>query len=156
MLAQDVRSSAAACRMPSAKIASRSNFESVSQQRAVVRLVDDRQSDRLPVRDLRPTPGEIEIEVARRGFDVIVGQPENAKELEVVLVEHPLLVFVGAAQVVELAVGEHQRARVIELLAQLAEVDHLAQTCFRGAVRNEKVVSTSRYFRQMSCPIVNL
>ena len=47
---------------------------------------------------------------------------------------HALLVFVRAAQVVKLAVGEHQRAHVIELLTQLTDIDDIAEPGLRGPV----------------------
>ena len=56
----------------------------------------------------------------------------------------------------EFALGERQRARVVQMFANLAEIDHAAQPDAGVRLQNENVVSTSRYFRQMSCPIVNL
>ena len=126
------------------------------QQRPRIDLTDDGERHGLPIGDLGPRSGELERDVVAAPTQLIRRQPQLTQKRQVAVVEQPLLVCVDVTQEVELALGERQRARVVEMFAKLTEIDQAAEFRLLGAVRQRECGPTFRYFRQMSCPIVNL
>ena len=88
-------------------------------------LVDDRERVDLPQRGVPPLAVEDELDLAVvAGRQLIIGQVEGAKRVEIARLEDPgLAVEALAAQLDDLGRGEAQAAHMVELLAQLARID---------------------------------
>ena len=84
---------------------------------------------------MRPRPVEGQLELAVDAVQFVGRQLEFAQPLDEVRREHPLLAVEAVArQPDQLLLGEAHAARMIELRAQFALVDHVGEPHRRGAV----------------------
>ena len=102
---------------------------------ARAQLVDDRQRRDLPHRRVGPRSGEAQFVLSVLAGQLVFGQAEVGQPFhEVRLEDLPIAVKCVAGEPDQLVLGEAQRARVVELVDQLALVDDVGEADLAGAI----------------------